>query len=171
MSDPDDAAEAARKAIQTAQRWSRRAARMAEQRAAEQAANTAVRSDSRTVCMAEQQAADRAADTAARSAAGIAIHRAASARQIGDSGQVRGERIAVGQIPKDQNNCGGLAEVVEVSPTVTHSCLPQQRSWEMAISAVVQIAVGVKVMLNVTCAHIMSPACLNCIKLCWVMTC
>ena len=48
--------------------------------------------------------------------------------QVGDSGQVSRERIAVGQIPKDKDNCGGLADVVEVSPTVTHSCLPQHHS-------------------------------------------
>ena len=51
--------------------------------------------------------------------------------QVGNSGQVSQERIAVNQIPKD--NCGGLADVVEVSPKVTHSCLPQQYSCEMAI--------------------------------------
>ena len=53
--------------------------------------------------------------------------------QVGDSGQVSRERIAVSQVPKDKDNCGGLADVVEVSPTVTHSCLPQQCCCEMAV--------------------------------------
>ena len=57
--------------------------------------------------------------------------------QVGDSGRVSRERIAVGQIPMDKDNCGGLADVVEVSPTVIHSCLPPHHSWEMAISAIV----------------------------------
>ena len=35
--------------------------------------------------------------------------------QIRDSGQVRRERIDIAQIPKDKDNCGGLADVVEVS--------------------------------------------------------
>ena len=34
--------------------------------------------------------------------------------QIGPSGQVRRERVQVAQIPKDMDNCGGLADVVEV---------------------------------------------------------
>ena len=47
--------------------------------------------------------------------------------QIGDSGQVRRERIDVAQIPKDKDNCGGLADVVEVSTHTTvwfplHTC-------------------------------------------------
>ena len=29
---------------------------------------------------------------------------------------MRRERIDIAQIPKDKDNCGGLAEVVEVSP-------------------------------------------------------
>ena len=53
--------------------------------------------------------------------------------QVGDSGQVSRERIAVSQIPKDKDNCGGLADVVEVSPIDTHSCRPQQCSCEMAV--------------------------------------
>ncbi len=41
--------------------------------------------------------------------------------QIGDVGQVRCERIDIAQIPKDKDNCGGLADVVEVS---TCMCKP-----------------------------------------------
>ena len=35
--------------------------------------------------------------------------------QIGDSGQVRRERIDVAQMPRDKDNCGGLADIIEVS--------------------------------------------------------
>ena len=71
MSDPIDAAEAARKAAETPQRRYRRAARTAEQRAA------------RT---AEQRAAERAANTAARSAAraAAACEHAAADQPVGD---------------------------------------------------------------------------------------
>ena len=96
----------------------------------------------------------------------IAVH-----GQVGDAGQVSLELIAVGQIPKDRDNCGGLADVVEVNRTVTRSCLPRQCSCEMAITTLVQVATGVRVLLDVTCDSIMSLACLNRIKICWGMTC
>ena len=53
--------------------------------------------------------------------------------QVGNSGQVSRKRIVVSQIPKDKDNCGGLADVVEVSPIDTHSCSPQQCSCERAV--------------------------------------
>ena len=59
MSDPIDAAEAARKAAETAQRRSWRAARTVEQRAAERAANTAARSAARAAAAHEHAAADQ----------------------------------------------------------------------------------------------------------------
>ncbi len=56
VSDPVEAAEAARKATRAAQRCSQRAARTAEQRAAERAANTAARSASRAAAADEHAA-------------------------------------------------------------------------------------------------------------------
>ena len=35
--------------------------------------------------------------------------------QVGPSGQVRRDRIQVAQFPKEMDNCGGLADNVEVS--------------------------------------------------------
>jgi len=69
VSDPVEAAEAARKATRAAQRRSQRAARTAEQRAADQAADTAARSSSRAAAADEHARAEQA------------IHRAATARQ------------------------------------------------------------------------------------------
>ena len=43
--------------------------------------------------------------------------------QIGPSGQVRRERVQLAQIPKDMDNCGGLADEVEVY-TRQGSCWP-----------------------------------------------
>ena len=134
MSDPIDAAEAARNAAETPQRRSRRAARTAEQRAA------------RT---AEQRAAERAANTAARPAA-----RAAAARQHAAADQPLGDltnrQVARFHSKSDAQNitlnctclCRGvidpedalkLPEQQHEQHSVTHSCLPQQSCCEMAV--------------------------------------
>ncbi len=64
--DQVDAAEAAWKAIQTAQRRSRRAARTAEQRAADLAADSAARSAARAAAADEHPRAEQAIHAAAR---------------------------------------------------------------------------------------------------------
>ena len=90
-------------------------------------------------CLYREEDASEAAQTTTRTAQRLQLQslvRAGAERlrliaghsQVGDS--VSRERIAAGQIPKDKDNCGGLADVVEVSSTVTHSCLPQHHSWE-----------------------------------------
>ena len=40
--------------------------------------------------------------------------------QIGPSGQVRRERVHTAQIPKDMDNCGGLADVVRYTQDRDH---------------------------------------------------
>ena len=43
--------------------------------------------------------------------------------QFGNSGQISQKHVAVGQMPKDNDNCGGLSDVVKVSPSFTgHAC-------------------------------------------------
>ena len=55
--------------------------------------------------------------------------------QVGYSGQVSQERIAVNQIPKDTDNCGRLAQVVEVSLDSLACCAPyllQVCTWRLS---------------------------------------